>query len=359
MLEVKKYDYIDSLRGVAILMVMIRHSAQYFPMQTTSESLDFILNLGDMGVQLFFIVSAYTLMLSTKHKKDNINWTGFYIKRVTRVLPLYFLGIIYFTWQLGGINQRTWINETYSINFITLLTNAFLMHGFSPYTINSIVPGGWSIAAEFLFYLLFPLLFFKLRNINILLSALCISLSIAIFLQIALAEINLIPEKELWSAYLSFYFPMQIPAFLIGIITYYYIVENQKTFSIWLLITALILISILAYIKNHYKFAVFVGFVFPAFVFIAEKYQNSLKHSILQYIGKVSYSMYFIHFAVLYWLVRFDFFKLLTFPKIISFTILYIVVIILTALLSTITYNLIELPFIRLGKKINSHLSNQ
>jgi len=35
-------------------------------------------------------------------------------------------------------------------------TTALFVHGFHPQTINSVVPGGWSIAVEMTFYAVFP-----------------------------------------------------------------------------------------------------------------------------------------------------------------------------------------------------------
>ena len=40
-----------------------------------------------------------------------------------------------------------------------MILTALFLHGWHPETINSVVPGGWSIAAETSFYLLLPLLF--------------------------------------------------------------------------------------------------------------------------------------------------------------------------------------------------------
>ena len=52
----------------------------------------------------------------------------------------------------------------------------FLLHGFWPNTINSIVPGGWSIADEVIFYILFPYLVMIMHNkyLNYLLLAIAV-----------------------------------------------------------------------------------------------------------------------------------------------------------------------------------------
>lgn len=60
--------YIDSLRGLAILMVVLVHTAQSVKgLSYYSERLS---KFGQMGVQLLFVLSAYTLCLSTEKRID-------------------------------------------------------------------------------------------------------------------------------------------------------------------------------------------------------------------------------------------------------------------------------------------------
>lgn len=86
-------NYIDSLRGIAILMVVLVHTT--LNVRVTNQSLNAIGLYGQMGVQLFFIASALTLCLSLERTIYTENWLGFfYLKRFFRIAPLYYLGII-------------------------------------------------------------------------------------------------------------------------------------------------------------------------------------------------------------------------------------------------------------------------
>jgi peptidoglycan/LPS O-acetylase OafA/YrhL len=86
-------NYIDSLRGIAILMVVLVHTT--LNVRVTNQSLNAIGLYGQMGVQLFFIASAFTLCLSLERTIYTENWLGFfYLKRFFRIAPLYYLGII-------------------------------------------------------------------------------------------------------------------------------------------------------------------------------------------------------------------------------------------------------------------------
>ena len=59
----KKLDFIDALRGYAILGVLMVHTSQYGnKLHSTLGTL--ITEKGAMGVQLFFLASSFTLFLS-------------------------------------------------------------------------------------------------------------------------------------------------------------------------------------------------------------------------------------------------------------------------------------------------------
>jgi peptidoglycan/LPS O-acetylase OafA/YrhL len=87
-----KYDYIDTLRGLAILSVVMVHSSQNFPPR--SEVLIQIAAQGSRGVQLFFIASALTLFLSMDARsgdQEPRSLESFFIRRFFRIAPAFYL----------------------------------------------------------------------------------------------------------------------------------------------------------------------------------------------------------------------------------------------------------------------------
>ncbi|WP_194967239.1 acyltransferase family protein [Escherichia coli] len=62
----KKYDYIDVLRALAILGVIAVHASQNIP--NLNSVLGGVFNYGQLGVQLFFIASAVTLCMSMESR---------------------------------------------------------------------------------------------------------------------------------------------------------------------------------------------------------------------------------------------------------------------------------------------------
>ena len=159
-IEIRKYDYIDALRGFAILGVILVHSSQW--VAPTSSVLSTIASEGARGVQLFYIASALTLFLSLaarKQQEERAN-LSFFIRRFFRIAPAFYCAIIIYT-AYYGMSVRYWAPNGLEWWYIPL--TAFFMHGWHPETITSVVPGGWSIAVEMTFYLFVPYLFFKIE----------------------------------------------------------------------------------------------------------------------------------------------------------------------------------------------------
>src|SRR5579872_549875 len=154
---------LDLLRGVAILLVLLVHCAQ----MTTSiipglES--FALKYAELGVQLFFIVSGYTMMLTYGDRVDFAAISSFYIRRAFRIVPLFWVAIVFYVVITKGEGVKFWAPD--GISAKDVLLTALFLHWCSPTALNSVVPGGWSIAVEMQFYLLFPLLIYLFRRRN-------------------------------------------------------------------------------------------------------------------------------------------------------------------------------------------------
>tara|TARA_R110001583_G_scaffold7158_5_gene35649 strand:+ start:19954 stop:20658 length:705 start_codon:yes stop_codon:yes gene_type:complete len=170
---IQKYEYIDALRGIAILGVVLHHIGLWI-----TPSFSFISDLteeGNKGVQLFYVASALTLFLSMDSRKvqEKHFLFNFFIRRFFRIAPMFYLAIIIYI-SFYGMAERLFTPNGIEWWYIPL--TALFIHGWYPESINSIVPGGWSIAVEMTFYLMVPYLFSKLTSIKITLIALLLSL---------------------------------------------------------------------------------------------------------------------------------------------------------------------------------------
>lgn len=156
----RQLPWVDALRGLAIFGVLICHAGQ------NVENLPSILgNLtyqGAMGVQLFYMISAFTLFLSLANRKklEKKPLINFFIRRFFRIAPLFYCAIAFYV-LTTGIGPSHWIEDGQSITIPNLITHLTFTNGWNPYWINSLVPVGWSIAIEMPFYLIVPYLFKK------------------------------------------------------------------------------------------------------------------------------------------------------------------------------------------------------
>ena len=165
---------IDALRGLALLSVIMVHANDGLERKLSWVVLS-LSSQGGWGVQLFFIVSAFTLLMSWHGRQEGLATTPFLIRRFFRVAPMFYAAILLYAF-LDGFKPRAYAPQ--GVGPVSYISTFLFLHGWHPATINSIVPGGWSIAAEFGFYLLFPLLAISVTSLTRALWAFGASLAI-------------------------------------------------------------------------------------------------------------------------------------------------------------------------------------
>src|SRR6266436_2759960 len=142
----------DFLRGVAILGVVVFHVFLNFDPQV--KVISALAGLGVYGVQLFFLVSALTMSLMWDRRSgEDRPIIKFYIRRFFRIAPPFWLAIIGYLILSGAAPSSGWPS---GIDLRHIAMTSTFLHGFWPDTINTVVPGGWSIAVEMTFYAVFP-----------------------------------------------------------------------------------------------------------------------------------------------------------------------------------------------------------
>ncbi|MBR5137173.1 MAG: acyltransferase [Clostridia bacterium] len=167
----KRYDFLDFIRAIAIIMVMVFHIWQQSWMWPTFYIGDITINLnhfavaGFMGVEALFVLSGFCLFLpyakSCFTGKDYkvSPWT-FYKKRLLRIVPSYFLSIallLLFDKTVNiGVGPEFWRNL---INHLLFIENLTIQKGCT--YINFVY---WSLAVEMQFYILFPFIAWLMKR---------------------------------------------------------------------------------------------------------------------------------------------------------------------------------------------------
>ena len=291
-----RFDYIDALRGYAILGVMIVHAGPCV------DGLDVEATAwGARGVQLFFVVSALTLMTSWTERSDGAQ--AFYIRRLFRIAPMFWLAIPFYLW-LWGAGPSGYAPNGLSAWHVGM--TAIFLHGLHPETITSVVPGGWSVADEVLFYAIFPLVAAFLATW--MRAAMCTLAATGLAYLFWLTASSFVPllfpnePSNLLRTFAFLSFPLQVTAFTAGILAFHSIRLARKRVPRWLIETVLvaaIALLVLRGYKRVYDVPAF-GLLFAAVATTMGLGAGGyLVNPVIRHIGKVSFSAYLIHVSLL------------------------------------------------------------
>jgi len=249
------------------------------------------------GVDIFFLLSGFLityLLLAEKQKTEGISIYRFYMRRLLRIWPLYFL-----TLSLAPL-LAYFFQEPMPVNFLPHLffvgNFEIITNGFSSAATNHL----WSICIEEHFYFVFPLLFIFIPQ-----RLLPPTLWAVIFIGFCYRGLIVGTEGYWMKMYLNTLSRMDVLA--IGCLAGYYFYHGHLTFkhSKWLL-TALLAFFILLFSNDVYvywdnyflaaaKKFVYVGI---AGILIGNLLFNPnikfmpQKKGIWHYLGKVSYGIY-------------------------------------------------------------------
>jgi len=163
----KRIKNLDSLRGLLAILVLLYH----LPLVSRAVGLPYfndlpIFHRGYHAVAVFFCLSGYLiigLLYDEKKRTGGIDIKNFYIRRVLRLYPVYYLvmffGFFFYHYLLPTLNVPFQIN--YDLYQGLLLCIGFLPNVFAKlYDPGSILSILWSIGIEEQFYLIIaPVLF--------------------------------------------------------------------------------------------------------------------------------------------------------------------------------------------------------
>lgn len=352
MSAVDRLDVLDSLRGWAILAVICIHVSQFAPF--TSPLLQKIASNGDMGVVLFYVLSAFSLVMSLRAREDagHVSVRAYAIRRLFRIAPMFWIAvclsaILYFHkpgfWSPDGIGWGE------------IVVTALFLHGLHPATVNAVVPGGWSVAIEMMFYLLLPFMFRYGKGYRRLFGWLLVSLLLGILFGNVLQTYwsQALPEQARYLAPIyawNMSLPAQLPVFVLGMLAYQMTrarpASPRLTYALFLIVGVWLLIADLG-VWSQYRHWLWGG-VFSCLIVAA--YTRPvwlLDNPALRAMGRVSFSVYLLHFILLTYLSRV--FRHLPLVDAAKFFVLYASTVMLTYAVAAWTYRRIELPFMRLG----------
>jgi len=177
---------LDVLRFIAFMFVFITHRTDLAPINQAQHPWIFaITQVGVFGVPVFFFLSAFLiteLLERERSQAGGINVRAFYIRRILRIWPLYFLlffGLVFLNNVLPGAGAGTpdkWLF------FMLFAGNWYItFHGWIEYPINPM----WSLSVEEQFYIVIPFLALLGRRALIAVNLAVIAVSYAVIVYYA------------------------------------------------------------------------------------------------------------------------------------------------------------------------------
>lgn len=141
------FSSLDGLRAICILLVIFNHTKVPIPYGIT----------GWLGVDIFFVLSGFlitTLLLRERDQYGNVSLKGFYVRRVFRILPIYFAVLAsYFPIIYALHDKARWRDMKLALPYLLTFTQEF-----RPAASGTVYGQTWSLGYEEKFYLIWPLL---------------------------------------------------------------------------------------------------------------------------------------------------------------------------------------------------------
>jgi peptidoglycan/LPS O-acetylase OafA/YrhL len=175
----RRLAYIDGLRAVAALMVLVTHAWVFSGAPALSIHvggsvlvLGAIPAVGYIGVNLFLVLSGFCLMwpfACDPAYRERMSAAAFWKRRFQRIAPAYYVSMVLVAGLLwaehalaAGGNWPRQELQTFTLG--DLWSHLFFVHNLSAAHVSTINGSYWSLALEFQLYLLFPLLFEAARR---------------------------------------------------------------------------------------------------------------------------------------------------------------------------------------------------
>jgi len=355
--------FFSALAVIITHVELIKHKLGFFNIWNNK----LIHHLGVIGVSFFFVLSGFLityLMLLEKKNFNSIAVRKFYLRRILRIWPLYFLILIVGFFILPKLTYIPYFSENLSSNFKWNLIMYILMLpnlAFSFFLAVPLIGQLWSIGVEEQFYLIWPILlkYFKKISINLLIKILVIWL----FIKGLVLFIFKISDDN-WVIILKNNLAMlKFENMIIGAIGALLLTEKKNKLLNFIYKKYVLLFSI---------FGIFISlFILPDFfndllhlvhsfffiIIILNVSCNSssflkLENTFYNLLGKISYGIYMYHLIVIYFTIKFlDYCNMFDAKNIYSNLLLYIMVISITSLVSYMSYTLFERKFLKIKSR--------
>lgn len=285
----RRIAYVDGLRAVAVLLVVACHTAKWDASLGQGAWLQAFLE-GSHGVDLFFVLSGFCLSYPLLRSLHARGWAafdiaGYFARRVVRIVPPYYLAMGVLFLVLLGLPHFGWqVPQTFSLSRLGWL-DVGKQAVFADRRVEFLNPSFWTLAIEWRWYFLFPLLLVLWTR------------SMRVFIFVILACVAVAASTNAGSDLAV------LPAFMLGVVAAEVELARAAVGRLMLLLCALSLCVTLLAKPNAmlgYFMQVQTGWQVTAFFLVLAAGSVSWLRAMLStrplvWIGIASYSIYLIH----------------------------------------------------------------
>jgi peptidoglycan/LPS O-acetylase OafA/YrhL len=362
------FENLDVLRFFAAMLIVVAHGFEawktdylVFRMSPAEadvfftpafKRLELFFSSFGIGVEIFFFISGFLItyiLLKERELCGNISIWKFYVRRALRIWPLYFLLIAlgpFLTYWMNIGNPNYAANLLFVGNFETIATNEW-QYPFAHY---------WTIAIEEQFYFLWPVVLAfvplkRLKLVFIFLIAVSVLSRAAYYLYGDEVWMNLqlntlcrmdtlvigsLIALYYWEGNLKFRLPKYTSVILFSILFISFIFEPYSDWN-----------SLTSALFKKYFYLVIIAAACVNWILNSQANTNSVVYKTFTYLGKISYGIYLIHNVLVIVVIK----RILLNNEIDSSVVFFIVYPLSVILLSIVSFELIEKPFLRLKDK--------
>ena len=157
-----RYRAIDGFRFLAAMGIVLRHYTRY----SENPFWDQLFTKNYLFVDLFFVISGFVITLAYGASlKTADDYTSFLQNRLARIYPLHFaVFLVFLAMDLAAASGLYHAREVHTFNLTEMASNLFLMQAWGFDERLSYNYPSWSISAEWMLYLLFPLVLAVMRR---------------------------------------------------------------------------------------------------------------------------------------------------------------------------------------------------
>lgn len=339
-------DHIRALAAFIVFSWHFTHAVNGYPVPFDYVPALFplaVLDEGHTGVALFMTLSGYLFAKLLDGK--SIDYKAFIWNRALRLLPL-LVAVILVVGMTTFVSGRSLAGYATSIAYGVLLP--------------TLPNGGWSITVEFHYYLILPLLLWMMTRSTLWpLSILVAAIVLRFFLHHERGEIQ---SLAYWTII------GRIDQFVLGMVVYHFrsCLAHRHLFA---------LVTLTAFMMAYWYFDAQGGFYqspsYPspsllwvflptlegiAYAIFIVWYDNSFRHStsgLSRFVGRIgeySYSIYLLHFFVVFHAARFVHEKIMDISNFYMACLWSLVCFMLMLIPAYVSFRFIEAPFLKLRK---------